>query len=126
MIFKPAVSYNGKNFPAVSLDGLRDEMWDVLPIVERAYIHQGFEAVCSCGTEKFYTSDLDNFNHLIHSIGSLHYRGLALDFSTNGISMESIMMIRTEIQDGCDRLRAGYQLIYETSKTHFHLEYDNR
>jgi len=97
----------------ISLVGLRTEMRVVLNVVEDIWIRYGQEAVITAGTEAF------DGNELIHSAGSLHPFGLALDFRTNYFTEQEIVKIHGEL---INVLHPSFDIVVH--KTHIHIEYD--
>jgi len=98
----------------VSLIGLQLPMRKVLEVVDRIYRQHKQEAVITAGTE--VTSSNRRF---IHSAGSLHPFGLALDFRTYYFEEEEIDMVKAEIKK---ELGPDYDVLFETN--HLHIEYD--
>lgn len=117
---------SGNIFPAPALAGLKDPMWIAIPIIDKAYMHQGYEAILSCGTEPLYWHEKDQCFRFIHSLSSLHYRGLALDFSCAGLPMETIVLIHKEIESYLAAMSKYYQVIFESRLPHIHVEFDKR
>jgi hypothetical protein len=54
-----------------------------------------------------------------HSLGSLHYKGLAIDIRTRHLLKEDIPSITSEIKKA---LGSDYDVIFE--KDHIHIEFD--
>ena len=67
------------------------------------------------GQELVITSARDS----MHSAGSLHYYGLAIDCRTRYFSEEDKQRVFEELQDD---LGADYDIVWHTS--HIHIEYD--
>lgn len=86
--------------------GLQIEMRPVLILVENLWKALGKEAVI--------TSALDG----MHSAGSLHYYGYALDFRIWGIAKNDLSTIVANLQK---ELGSKYDVILH--KTHIHVEY---
>jgi hypothetical protein len=98
----------------ISLAGLQLPMRKVLKVVDIVYKQHGQEAVITAGTE--VVKDDGKF---IHSAGSFHPFGFALDFRTYYFTQEEINLIKPLIQKA---LGEDYDVIFETN--HFHIEYD--
>ena len=92
----------------VNIWGLQVEMQKVLKQAAKIWKKYGEELVI--------TSARDG----IHSPGSLHYFGYAVDLRTYYFTKPTINLIAAELQD---RIGWKYQVIVE--KTHIHVEYDN-
>jgi len=93
--------------PGVILDGIQTPMLNVLVVVNAAYARQGIEVWVTCG--------LDGE----HMEGSLHDKGLALDFRTRKIRIKIIEAIAAEVKT---KLGDAYDVMIE--KDHLHVEHD--
>ena len=60
----------------------------------------------------------------IHSIGSLHYRGLGLDIRTRHLPIDLLEVIHTKIKLRLASLSTSFQVILES--THIHIEFDQK
>lgn len=69
------------------------------------------------GVETVITSALDGQ----HMTGSKHYEGNALDFRSTGFSEELLPVVLKEMRV-C--LGENFDVIYEATPPHFHVEYD--
>ena len=98
---------------SVSLQGLALEMLPILIVVDAKWRRHGQEAVITAGTEAFKD------DKLIHSAGSLHPFGRALDFRTFYFDLETQQKIRDEL---LNELSDDYDIILH--KSHIHIEYD--
>ena len=104
---------------SVSLIGLAIEMRKVLPNVDAIWKAYGHEAIITAGTECF------KGNEFIHSLGSLHPFGRALDFRTfyfiKDGKIDMFMVNKLAI-----RLRGVLGKDYDVvvHSTHIHVEYD--
>ena len=97
----------------VSLIGLQPEMRIVLEHIEKVYAKYGKEGLITAGTEAF-----DSYGKLIHSVGSLHPFGYALDFRTNFFQGNEIGLVAYELRN---LLGKDYDVVIH--KTHLHIEY---
>lgn len=114
----------------ISLQGLASEMRQVLIIVDEVWKINGQEAVITAGTEVF------KGNRFVHSIGSLHLFGKALDFRTNHFANSKTIydvnvpytakIDRAKIQKIAIKLRVLLGKDYDVvvHKSHLHIEYD--
>jgi len=124
---KAQITYSdGKIYPAVSLVGLKDEMWPVIPVVAEVYKEYNIEAVLTAGTECFRLDVHNCCVSFIHALNSLHPQGYALDFSTSGIEDFTVIEITQKIQDRLNQLGEGYEVIWESKKSHIHIEFDKK
>lgn len=89
----------------VDLDGLCSEMWDSVSIVEACF---GEDVIT-------ITSGLEGD----HKEGSLHYKGLALDFRTRHLTAKKKKLVLRRCQEF---LEGAYDSVLEA--THLHIEYD--
>lgn len=96
---KPGASLNGLD-PIVYLYGL--------PIIDAIHrVVAGRDAIITAGTDGK------------HMVGSLHYRGRAVDLRTHDLTPAK----RTELRDALARgLGRGWDVVIEP--THIHVEYD--
>jgi hypothetical protein len=101
---------------SVSLVGLQPEMRAVLTAVDSVYSKYGKEPVITAGTEAF-NSD----GKLIHSVGSLHPFGYALDFRTNYFEGNNKGLVAHELRK---LLGPDYDVILHAS--HMHIEFDKK
>jgi hypothetical protein len=90
----------------VSLKDLAPQMCFAIMVVQSALAEYQKDAVITSG----------NDSH--HMDGSLHYRGLALDFRTSHLSEGQITIISAKIKDALP----GYDVVLESD--HLHIEYD--
>lgn len=90
-----------------SLKGIDEVMVLILPKIEKLYEAIGKELVITSGTDG------------IHSIGSLHYKGLAIDIRVPYLTLNAnrpfVDMIRLV-------LNINFEVILE--KDHIHIEYN--
>lgn len=98
---------------SVSLDGLHESMRIVLHHVDQVCRLYGHEAVITAGTEIF------NGIKMIHSAGSFHNIGRALDFRTRFFSQAQKTLVVNELRM---RLGKDYDVVLESD--HMHIEYD--
>lgn len=97
----------------VSTDGLKIQIKRIIVCIGQTFEKYGYEACITSSTEGK------------HMEGSLHYKGLAVDFRTNHIPSDSIMrQIEWEVREVLKRKDKRYQILLE--KTHMHIEYDRR
>ena len=94
---------------SINILGLQIQMRPVLTICERVWSIHGQELVI--------TSARDS----LHSAGSLHYYGLAVDVRTRYFTQEIKTKVFEEIQQELFDLDHRYRVIYH--KTHFHIGY---
>lgn len=85
---------------------LHDPMFTAALIVEAVYADNGFMLTITSGTDSK------------HGAGSLHSKGLALDFRTRGITPAYQQAMASEIRK---RLGADYDCIVEAD--HIHIEH---
>ena len=123
---KTKVTDGVKIWPAVNLDRLKQEMWDILDIVDDVYQECGYEeADISAGCEVLRKDIIGDFYvRFIHKLNSLHYTGYALDFSFFGVKETDRVFITSELKDRLSRISKKYQVIYHNG--HLHIEYDWR
>lgn len=98
----------------VSLN-LQPEMSRALPLIEAAHA----DALLTRGA--IITSGDDG----IHSQGSLHYVGLALDLRTNDLTNVEVSRLAVALRkrlNGSAQVNRPYQVVIEP--THIHVEYD--
>lgn len=101
--------------PGASIAGLQVEMQPVMKHADRIWRELGEECWITSGTET-----ADQNGKLLHSAGSLHYYGYALDlrtryFDDNG--QEAARQLRSA-------LGHSYDVVVESN--HIHVEYDPR
>ena len=99
---------------SVSLVGLQPEMKAVLETVHAVYSKYKQDPVITAGVEAF-----DSNNKLIHSVGSLHPFGYALDFRTRDFKGNTKGIVVYELRE---LLGNDYDVILHT--THLHIEFD--
>ena len=99
---------------SVKLKGLHVKMREVLMAVEKTWESRGEEPVITAGTEA-----IDSEGNFLHSMGSLHPFGRALDFRTRYFGRVTQIMITNELKQNLGR---HYDVILH--KTHIHIEYD--
>jgi len=131
MKLKTAVKYDdGKEFPAVSLAGIKDEMWLAHKVMHDVLREHGYETKITAGTEvarcdEHIDGHGDRCVSSIHSDTSAHPWGYAIDYSRKAIKTElEAVQIQVEVQRRLDNIKEGYQVILHRS--HFHVEYDRR
>jgi hypothetical protein len=100
----------------VSLVGLQPEMRLVLKTVDSLWNKLGKEAVITAGTEACYPD-----GKFIHSAGSLHPFGFALDFRTNYFDPLTVEVIKKELKYV---LNDDYDIVIHAS--HIHIELDKK
>lgn len=98
---------------SVSLIGLQPQMRLVLKYVDIVYESFGQEPVITAGTES------TNDNKFIHSAGSYHPFGFALDFRTRYFTKDVIDEIVETLKIN---LGSEYDVIYEGN--HLHIEFN--
>jgi len=103
----------------VSLVGLHESMRPVLMVVDSVWECYGQEAVITAGTESRETPKTKETYNLIHSAGSLHPFGKALDFRTRYFMEEDKQRVHRDLVRA---LGITYTVILH--KTHIHVEYD--
>lgn len=91
--------------PGASLSGLQLGMRRVLVVAGEIYSSFGKPLVVTSGTDSE------------HSIGSLHYYGLALDFRTRFFSVEELSLVEERLNE---RLGERFRVVVE--KDHIHVE----
>lgn len=96
----------------VSLDGLHVSMRSVIPLVENICHKHGKESVITSGTEGFIGDG-------VHSLGSYHYYGMALDYRTRFFSDGMALDVAAEIRN---KLGRKYAVVFEG--THIHIQYN--
>lgn len=92
----------------VRLEGVSWRMWAAALVAEFVYKEFGFQEVT-----------ITSGNDGKHSVGSLHYKGLAIDIRTWHIATESLLVIAGEIRH---KLGPDFDVVVE--KDHIHIEYD--
>ena len=98
----------------VSIEKLDIRMQRVLKAVEIIWKSHGEEAVITAGDKFTYEN-----GKFIHSVGSLHPFGLALDFRHRYFSGPVKAIIANELEN---ELGSDYDVVIE--RTHIHIEYD--
>lgn len=105
----------------VKLDGLQPIMRHAMKWADIVWLELGRQCVITAGTEY-----VDEGGKLIHSAGSLHPMGLALDFRTHYFEDkgdEAAMQLERELDDVNEKLTTGrFQVIQH--KTHIHVEFE--
>ena len=101
----------------VCLAGLQPEMDVAMYVVDSVLSGYGIPTVITAGTEEFYPDGT-----LIHSIGSYHPRGDALDFRDRQIPREDYNHIINDIQRALRKINKAYDVVREGN--HFHVEFD--
>jgi hypothetical protein len=91
----------------VSLIGLKIQMRKPLQIADYLWKEQGQELVITSGTDG------------VHSAGSLHYYGYALDFRTRYFDQETKQKLTDTLRK---MLGSDYDVIEHS--THIHVEYE--
>lgn len=103
---------------SVKMAGLNPEMDNVLTAINLVYAKYNLDTVVTAGTEEF-----DDNGNLIHSVGSLHPRGYALDIRNRDIPDACYTKFVSDLRNVLGELGKAYQLILK-HPTHFHIEYD--
>ena len=106
----------------VKLEGLKIQMRYVLIEAEALWKEFGQECVITSGTE--YVPDwshLKEDNTLIHSPGSLHHFGYALDFRTHYFSEVDKIRIVAKLQSRLNKISSRYTCRLE--QTHIHVQF---
>lgn len=93
--------------PGVRILGLRPELMVAVVAAESIWSKKGVEAVITSGVDG------------THSKGSLHYKGLALDFRVNTLPAGTWQEVRNELADA---LGGDFDVVLE--KDHIHVEFD--
>ena len=101
----------------VRLAGLQPEMDTAMYEVEAVLNQWCIDTVITAGTEEFYSDGTR-----IHSVGSYHPRGYALDFRKRDIPYSDVDYVMSLILDKLQKIDKAYQVILEGN--HFHIEYD--
>lgn len=108
---------------SVKLDGLQPIMRHAMKWADIVWRDLGQECVITAGAEAVKN---DGSNELVHSAGSLHYSGLALDFRTRYFDDEgdeAANLLDFELQIINDTLDSGrFEVIQH--KTHIHVEFE--
>ena len=99
---------------SVNLEGLHISMRKVLHVVEQVYRRFGQEPVITAGREV-----VNGKGEFIHSAGSFHNFGRALDFRTYYFDPSDVPVIVEELKNV---LGDDYDIVMESS--HLHIEYD--
>lgn len=93
----------------VSLVGVQWQMFAAAIIVEAVYEHFGYDCIITAGSDGK------------HMQGSLHYRGLALDFRTMMILDADQPEVAKMVKE---KLGESYDVVLEHDPDHLHVEYD--
>ena len=101
----------------VRLAGLQPEMDIAMYVVEDVLNDWLIETVITAGTEEFYPD-----GSLIHSVGSLHPRGYALDFRRRDIPSADFDEVIKLIRDALHKISLAYDVVVEGN--HIHIEFD--
>lgn len=82
--------------------------------------------VCSIYEEAGYDCTITSGNDGVHSTGSLHYRGLALDFRTRNVPEDLRDDLQRAVQVALNGEASNFVGDYDVvlEKTHLHVEYD--
>lgn len=108
---------------SVKLDGIQPIMRHAMKWADVVWRDLGQECVITAGTEAVKN---DGSNELVHSAGSLHYSGLALDFRTRYFADggdEAAYKLESELQNINLHLDSGkFEVIQH--KTHIHVEFE--
>jgi hypothetical protein len=99
---------------SIKLDNLHISMQKVIKVVDMLWKQHGEEAVITSGCEVY-----DSSLNFIHSAGSLHYYGRALDFRTRYFTDMQVNGIATRLRE---TLGNNYDVVVHS--THMHIEYD--
>lgn len=91
----------------VDIRGLKPEM--VIAYVIACNVYNKYSALCTI------TSALDG----VHSVGSLHGKGYALDLRTNNIAPDFVQLIVVDL-----RVALGSLFDVVLEKDHIHVEFD--
>ena len=108
---------------SVKLDGIQPIMRHAMRWADWIWKDLGQECVITAGTESVRD---DGSNELVHSAGSLHYSGLALDFRTRYFedggdkAAYELEKALNDINRGLDSGR--FEVIQH--KTHIHVEFE--
>lgn len=107
----------------VKLDGLQPIMRHAMRWADIVWRDLGKECVITAGTEAVKN---DGSNELVHSAGSLHYSGLALDFRTRYFDDggdEAADKLEFHLNHTSSYLDSGkFEVIQH--KTHIHVEFE--
>ena len=108
---------------SVKLDGIQPIMRHAMRWADIVWRDLGQECVITAGTEAVKN---DGSNELVHSAGSLHYSGLALDFRTRYFDDggdEAAYALEKALNDVNRGLDSGcFEVIQH--KTHIHVEFE--
>ena len=109
---------------SVKLDGIQPIMRHAMRWADWIWKDLGQECVITAGTEAVKN---DGSNELVHSAGSLHYSGLALDFRTRYFDDggdEAANILEEKLRDiNLHYLDSGkFEVIQH--KTHIHVEFE--
>jgi hypothetical protein len=95
--------------PGASLEGVQPETLEAIAVAARVYAKHGIDTLV-------VTSGTDGK----HMVGSLHYKGLAVDLRTRNIDPYVLHLIMRDLQK--ELAPRGYDVIFES--THYHIEFD--
>jgi hypothetical protein len=107
----------------VKLEGLKIQMRYVLIEAEALWLEFGQECVITSATE--YVPPYENLreeNKLIHSPGSLHYYGYAVDLRTHYFDEVDKVRIAAKLQKRLNKVSSQYKVILE--QTHIHIQWN--
>jgi hypothetical protein len=104
-----------------TITGLKIQMRRVMMIADYVWKDFGQECVITSGTETTEFNNLEDENPLIHSPGSLHPFGYALDFRTRYFSELDKQRVAAKLSAKLEEISPQYRVI--TEKTHIHVEY---
>lgn len=97
----------------VIIEGLHISMRMVMVVVEGVYIQYGHESVITSGKEGFIGDG-------VHSLGSYHYYGMALDYRTRFLkNRQECLEVVEKIRQ---KLGNKYTAVYEGN--HIHIQYN--
>jgi hypothetical protein len=106
----------------VKIDGLRIQMRYVLLEAEKLWKEFGQECVITSGTESIAPYDnMREESNLIHSPGSLHPFGYAVDLRSHYFSEVDKLRVVAKLQARLQMTSTQYQVILES--THIHVEW---
>lgn len=105
----------------VSLMGLKIQMRVVMKIYSGLCAEFGIEPVITAGTEYTAFDSLSEELELIHTPGSLHPFGYALDLRNRDLETLDKVRFAAKLQKRLDDISSKYKVILE--KTHIHVEF---